>query len=135
MATCLALPTLRGSGPATFGGRFFAVTLEGLGGRVPVVVVPPAEDLDRPSQHLPTDGRRPSAASAIQDWLNASEESQWGLCSNGLRLRLVRDNASLTRPAYIEANLRTIFEEEAFADFAALWLLLHASRFGMRDDD
>ena len=45
-------------------------------------------------------------------------------------LRLVRDNASLTRPAYIEADLRRIFEDEAFADFAALWLLIHASRFG-----
>ena len=43
---------------------------------------------------------------------------------------LVRDNASLTRPAFIEADLRRIFEGEAFADFAALWLLIHASRFG-----
>jgi hypothetical protein len=42
----------------------------------------------------------------------------------------VRDNASLTRPAFIEADLRRIFEGEAFADFAALWLLIHASRFG-----
>jgi hypothetical protein len=42
----------------------------------------------------------------------------------------VRNNASLTRPAYIEANLRAIFEEANFADFTALWLLVHASRFG-----
>jgi hypothetical protein len=48
-------------------------------------------------------------------------------------LRLVRDNASLTRPAYVEANLRRIFEDEAFADFAALWLLIHSSRFGKTD--
>src|SRR5262245_7560465 len=74
-----------------------------------MVVVPPADELDRPSDHLPTDGRRRSAASAIQDWLNANEASLWGFCSNGFRLRLVRDNASLTRPAYIEANLRAIF--------------------------
>ncbi|MGA7450941.1 MAG: restriction endonuclease, partial [Rhodoplanes sp.] len=53
-----------------------------------------------------------------------------GFCSNGFRLRLVRDNASLTRPAHIEADLRAIFEEENFADFTALWLLVHASRFG-----
>src|SRR5690606_11664089 len=43
---------------------------------------------------------------------------------------LVRDNASLTRPAYIEADLRQMAEAEAFADFTALWLLAHASRFG-----
>ena len=112
------------------GDQQFAVTLEGLDGRVPVVVVPPADDLDRPSAHLAIDGRRRSAASALQDWLNANDSALWGLCSNGTRLRLVRDNASLTRPAYIEADLRRMFEGEAFADFAALWLLIHASRFG-----
>jgi hypothetical protein len=37
---------------------------------------------------------------------------------------------ALTRPAYIEADLRRIFEGDDFADFAALWLLIHASRFG-----
>src|SRR5258706_240042 len=117
-------------GTRSSGDRQFAVTLEGLDGRAPVVVVPPTDDLDRPSEHLAIDGRRRSAASAVQDWLNASEGALWGLCSNGTRLRLVRDNASLTRPAYIEANLRRMFEGEAFADFAALWLLIHASRFG-----
>jgi hypothetical protein len=121
---------LKRVGSRTLGDRHFAVTLEGSGGRVPIVVVPPAEELDRPSDHLPTDGRRGSAASAIQDWLNASEASLWGFCCNGFRLRLVRDNESLTRPAYIEADLRAIFQEEDFADFTALWFLAHASRFG-----
>jgi hypothetical protein len=77
-----------------------------VGGRVPVVVVPPADDLDRPSAQLTTEGRRRSAASALQDWLNAADSALWGLASNGTRLRLARDNASLTRPAYIEADLR-----------------------------
>ncbi len=117
-------------GSRNVGGHLYALTLEGLDGRVPVVVVPPADELDRASQHLPTDGRRRSASSALQDWLNANDEALWGLCCNGERLRLLRDNASLTRPAYIEANLRQIFETEDFASFAALWLLLHASRFG-----
>ncbi len=83
----------------------------------------PSDDLDAPSTHLPSEGRRRSAASALQDWLNASDGALWGLCCNGVQLRLVRDNASLTRPAFIEADLRRIFEGEAFADFAALWLL------------
>jgi hypothetical protein len=122
---------VRRVGSRAIGEQQFAVTLEALDGRAPVVVVPPADDLDRPSTHLPTDGRRRSAASAIQDWLNAGAGALWGLCSNGVLLRLVRGNASLTRPAYIEADLRRIFEGEAFADFAALWLLIHASRFGI----
>lgn len=120
-------------GTHTQGERVYAVTLEALGGRVPVVVVPPADGLDRPSTHLPGDHRRRSAASEVQDWLNANDDAVWGLCCNGERLRLLRDNASLTRPAYIEADLRRMFEGEAFADFAALWLLLHASRFGPTD--
>jgi len=122
---------LRRVGTRSLDDRLFAVTLEGLAGRVPIVVVPPTDDVDRPSQSLPIDGRRRSAASALQDWLNANDGATWGLCANGVRLRLVRDNASLTRPAYIEADVRRIFEGEAFADFAALWLLIHASRFGV----
>jgi hypothetical protein len=108
----------------------YPVTLEARSGRVPVVVVPPSDELDAPSLHLPSEGRRRSGASAVQDWLNASDAALWGLCSNGVQLRLLRANASLTRPAFIQADLRRIFEAEAFADFAVLWLLVHASRFG-----
>jgi len=43
----------------------------------------------------------------------------------------LRDIARLPRPAYIEADLRQIFEAESFADFTVLWLLIHASRFGV----
>jgi hypothetical protein len=114
----------------TLGERKFAVTLETLGGRVPIVVVPPSDELDHPSTFLATETRRRSAASALQDWLNAGGDALWGICCNGAVLRLVRDNPSLTRPAYIEADLRRIFQDEAFADFAALWLLVHVSRFG-----
>jgi hypothetical protein len=126
----LGFPGIAQPGTRTMGDRVFAVTLEALGGRVPIIVVPPADELDKPSAHLPGGHRRCSAASALQDWLNANDDAVWGLATNGERLRLMRDNASLTRPAYIEADLKRIFEGEAFADFTALWLLLHASRFG-----
>jgi hypothetical protein len=106
------------------------VALAAGAGRVPVVVVPAGDPLDRPSPALTTDGRRRSAASALQDRLNAEDAALWGLATNGAALRLMRDNASLTRPAYIEADLAQIFGSEDFASFAALWLLLHRSRFG-----
>jgi hypothetical protein len=35
--------------------RLYSVTLEGLSGRAPIVVVPPSDNLDRASDHLPTD--------------------------------------------------------------------------------
>ncbi len=102
-----------------------------LGGRVPVVVVSPADGLDSASAALTAAaGRRTSAALALQDRLNGDDDALWGMACNGLRLRLMRDNPSLTRPAYIEADLRRIFEADALSDFSALWLLLHASRFG-----
>jgi hypothetical protein len=121
---------VRRVGQRTVDERCYAITLEALNGRVPVVVVPPSDDLDRPSDCLATNGRRLSAASALQDWLNSQEGALWGLAANGAHLRLVRDNASLTRPAYVEADLQRVFEGENFADFTTLWLVLHASRFG-----
>ncbi|MCA9842587.1 MAG: N-6 DNA methylase, partial [Cyanobacteria bacterium HKST-UBA03] len=110
-------------------GHQYKVSLEALGGRVPLVVVPPSDTLDRASEALYLD-RRQSAATAIQDWLNADEDSLWGFCTNGEKLRLVRDNASLTRPAYLEFNLKELFEGEKHPDFTLMWLLFHHSRFG-----
>ncbi|MCF3946948.1 Eco57I restriction-modification methylase domain-containing protein [Acidiphilium iwatense] len=100
------------------------------GGRVPVVVVPPAEEkLDRRSPTLSTDRSR-SPAFALQDYLNDSDVALWGLVTNGAVIRLMRDNASLTRPAYIEADLTAIFTNEDAASFAVLWSLIHRTRFG-----
>lgn len=124
------------AGAKTHDGRLFPLTLEALGGRVPVVAVAPADDLDRASVILSGDGRRRSASSALQDWLNASDAALWGFAANGATLRLLRDNASLTRPVYLEADLQHIFDTEDFASFAALWLAIHAtsSKFGARSN-
>lgn len=101
------------------------------GGRVPVVVVPPSDEkLDRRSATLSTDRTR-SPAFALQDHLNEHDDTLWGLVTNGTLIRLMRDNASLTRPAYIEADLSQIFTNEDAASFAVLWLLIHRTRFGV----
>lgn len=100
------------------------------GERVPVVVVPPDEEkLDRRSPTLSTDRPR-SPAFALQDYLNDEDGALWGLVTNGRVVRLMRDNASLTRPAFIEADLAQIFASEDAASFAVLWLLIHRTRFG-----
>jgi len=97
--------------------------------RVPVVVVPAIEELDKRSATLSVDRPR-SPAFALQDYLNDSDEALWGLVTNGRYLRLMRDNASLTRPAYIEADLSQMFANEDIASFATLWLMIHRTRFG-----
>lgn len=100
------------------------------GGRVPVVVVPPSDEkLDKRSISLSTDRSR-SPALALQDYLNENEDSLWGLVTNGAVIRLMRDNASLTRPAYVEADITQIFANEDASSFAILWSLIHRTRFG-----
>jgi hypothetical protein len=73
-------------------------------------------------------GFRFSPYSLVQEFLNRSPEHLWGIVSNGLRLRLLRKNATLTRQAYVEFDLETLFTGEHYADFALFWLLCHQSR-------
>ena len=59
--------------------------------------------------------------------MNAEPGCLWALVSNGTHLRLLRDNPAMTRPAYIEVDFARLFDEDNYADFATLWLLLHSS--------
>ena len=120
--------------PKTIGERVYPVRFFALGDRVPVVVAPVGAGLDTPLPSLGDDRRRRSAFGLLQEYLNASGAALWGLAADGLSLRIARDNASLTRPAWIEADLARIFTEDLYPDFAALWLLAHESRFGRADD-
>lgn len=113
--------------------RDYPLTASASGGHLPVVVAAADQRLDARDSRFGDGQRQRSAFGLLQDYLNASDAALWGLVSNGTLLRLVRDNASLTRPAWIEADLERIFTEERFADFSLLWLLLHASRFGKPD--
>ena len=64
----------------------------------------------------------------IQEFLNRTEDYLWGFVSNGRRLRVLRDNVSLTRQAYVEFDLEAMMNGEVYADFVVLWLLCHGSR-------
>ena len=114
----------------TAGGRIFPIAFEAIGGRVPIIVGPHTEGLDQSVPRHGDGNRRRSAWGALQEYLNTADAALWGIVTNGLVLRLGRDNSSLTRPAWLEADLERIFTEQRFADFSVLWLLLHASRFG-----
>ena len=120
--------------PRTIDERVYPVRFFALGDRVPVAVAPVGTGLDIPLPELGNDGRRRSAFGLLQEYLNAAGAALWGVSSDGLSLRIARDNASLTRPAWIEVDLARIFTEDLYPDFAALWLLAHESRFGRTDD-
>ena len=120
--------------PTTIDERVYPVRFFALGDRVPIVAAPAGAGLDTPLPELGDDGRRRSAFGLLQETLNASGAALWGLATDGLSLRIARDNASLTRPAWIGADLGRIFTEDLYPDFAALWLLAHESRFGRAGD-
>lgn len=133
---CFAFQLQAATQPLELSGRRYPVPFSAATGRVPVVISPHDEPrpLDTSHDRLGDNAgdriRRRSAFGLLQEVLNGQPEALWGLCTNGLLLRIARDNASLTRPAWVEVDLERLFTEERFADFSVLWLLLHASRFG-----
>jgi len=94
----------------------------------PIHLVGAGVDLDRREKGV-AGAARMSPHSLVQEYLNRSGGALWGIVANGRTLRLLRDNASLTRQAYLEFDLEAIFSGDLYPDFALLWLLCHQSRF------
>lgn len=136
LTQCFGFTDLVGPVEHQDGTRRYRLAWEAKDGRVPVVAAAPVVGADAFNKAQPEFGdgdggrARRSPVSLLQDWLNATDHALWGLVFAGDRVRLMRDNASLTRPAWIEADLGAIFRDEIFADFTAWWLLAHATRFG-----
>jgi hypothetical protein len=84
-------------------------------------------DLDRRTSGV-VGAARTSPHGLVQEMLNRSEAHLWGFVSNGHRLRILRDNITLTRQAFVEFDLAAMFDGEVYADFVVLWLLCHESR-------
>ncbi|MBQ7738628.1 MAG: N-6 DNA methylase [Desulfovibrionaceae bacterium] len=82
-----------------------------------------------------TGAAQASPHAIVQEFLNRSDDHLWGFVSNGLKLRILRDNACLSRQAYVEFDLESIFENQSFADFTLLWLLCHQSRVEKRSEE
>jgi hypothetical protein len=112
-------------------GRSYAISHEWQ--NTPIHLVSFRQDLDRR-----TPGRagaaRVSPHSLVQELINRSDDHLWGFVSNGLSLRLLRDNVSLTRQAYVEFDLQAMMDSEAYSDFLLLFLLCHQSRVEVPED-
>ncbi|WP_397385656.1 Eco57I restriction-modification methylase domain-containing protein, partial [Prosthecobacter sp.] len=121
--------------PVQLGDRAFPISAQAIGGRLHVIIAPHNLGLDDPDQSFAILGsgtRRKSAHQLAQEFLNADRNSLWAIVTNGKILRLLRDADTLTRPNFLEFDLETILrdEQQRYADFAALWRMLHASRAG-----
>lgn len=95
---------------------------------VPLHLITFRQSLDRVDEDRGERFRR-SPHSLVQEFLNRSEQHLWAVVSNGLRLRILRDNVSFTRAAYLEFDLEAMMDGEIYADFTLLWLAAHQSRF------
>lgn len=93
----------------------------------PIHIVGCGVDMDRRTRGI-AGAAQSSPHSLVQEFLNRSDAHLWGFVSNGLVLRILRDNASLSRQAFVEFDLQGLFNGESFADFALLWMLCHQSR-------
>jgi hypothetical protein len=98
-----------------------------LWGKAPIHLVGSGVELDRRSSGV-AGAAQASPHGLVQELLNRSDEHLWGFVSNGRLLRILRDNRSLTRQAYVEIDLEAIFQGELYPDFAVLWMLCHQSR-------
>ena len=123
------LPT--SAGPE-INGRTYAINR--FAGPVPVHLVGCNLSLDRRAA-----GVRGAAAAnphgLVQEFLNRSPGSLWGIVSNGLCLRILRDNQALSRQSFLEFDLEAMMGGELYSDFVLLWLMAHATRFAARDSE
>ena len=101
-------------------------------GRVPIHLVGAGTSLDRRQAGV-RGAASASPHSMVQELLNRSDDFLWAILSNGRQLRILRDNVSLTRQAYVEFDLETIFANEIYDEFVVLWLVAHESRLDPED--
>ena len=116
-------PEFHGAAEEVQGRRYL---LSHRDGPVAIHVISCREQLDEPTRV--SDGRRMNAHALLQEYLNRSEGRLYGLVTNGKTLRLLRDNFSLTRLAYLEFDLEAMLEGGVYADYVLLWLVLHRTR-------
>ncbi|HWY16415.1 MAG TPA: N-6 DNA methylase [Rhizomicrobium sp.] len=63
----------------------------------------------------------------VQDYLNRSD-ALWGIVTNGIRLRLLRDTTRFSKPSYIEFDLEAMLDGGLYSEFVLFYRLIHVSR-------
>ena len=97
-------------------------------GEIPIHQISFRYDLDKRAERV-AGASRVSPHTLMQEYLNRTENSLWGILTNGRQLRILRDSVMLSRQAYLEFDLEIMFNGDCFSDFRLLWLLCHESRF------
>ncbi|KAB1198128.1 MULTISPECIES: Eco57I restriction-modification methylase domain-containing protein [Haloferax] len=112
------------------------------GARAPILhtIEPESErDLDRENKlDRKPEGAGRGASSphdTLQSFLNASKKHNWGIVTDGVTLRVLRDYYHTYTRGYVEFDLENIFTSRNYQDFRALYRLCHPSRFLPRNKD
>ncbi len=96
-------------------------------------MVAPAQDLEEASDgkdgEVVRRGRTRSPHDEMQAYLNVTNKCKWGIVTNGILLRILREYFHTTTKGYVEFDLENIFRERSFTDFRAMYRMVHASRF------
>jgi hypothetical protein len=82
----------------------------------------------------PSGTPRLSAHGLMQEYLNCTEHL-WGIVTNGLQWRLLRDCSLMTRLSYVEFDLEQILNNENYAEFGLFYRLFHRTRLPEGIDD
>ena len=82
--------------PTLIGEHHYPIAASARDGRLPLIVAAAGQRLDERDRCYGDHNRQRSAFGLLQDYLNAADHALWGVASNGLLLRLARDNASLS---------------------------------------
>jgi hypothetical protein len=75
-----------------------------------------------------------SPHATMQEYLNVTE-NVYGLVTNGLSLRLIRDSGRLIKLTYLEFDLKRMLDVDKYSEFTVLYRLLHATRFPRRKQE
>jgi hypothetical protein len=70
----------------------------------------------------------------MQEYLNVTEHV-YGLVSNGMFLRLIRDSGRLIKLTYLEFDIKQMLDEDKYSEFTVLYRLLHVSRFPQKKEE
>lgn len=96
-------------------------------------MVTPSQDLEEADDDVRGEvvrrGRNRSPHNELQAYLNVTKGSKWGIVTNGVLLRILREYYHSTTKGYVEFDIENIFRERSFTDFRALYRMAHASRF------
>ena len=101
---------------------------EMVGRTAPIIhTVEPEQKLDEKPEDAPRGAKSPH--DTLQEFLNASDEHDWAVVTNGLTLRVLRDFYHTYTRGYVEFDLENLFTNRNYGDFRALYRLCHATRF------